>query len=121
MKRIVFYTDENGICDIYNYLKVLELKNDKDANINASKIYSYIEVLSSYGVSVGMPIVRHLTGKIWELRPLRHRILFFENKDSYVLLHHFIKDTNKTPNREIEKAKSKMNDYLERFENETKQ
>lgn len=37
MKRIVFYTDEKGICDIYNYLKVLELKNDKDANINASK------------------------------------------------------------------------------------
>lgn len=37
MKNIKFYTDENGNSDFYNYLKVLELKNDKDSILNAKK------------------------------------------------------------------------------------
>jgi len=31
-----------------------------------------------------------------------------------VLLHHFIKKTNKTPLRDIEKAKAKLKDFIER-------
>ena len=33
---------------------------------------------------------------------------------SYVLLHHFIKKTQKTPSKEIEKAKRELADLLER-------
>lgn len=114
MKRIIFYTDSNGNSELFNYLKVLELKNDKDSIINAKKIYASIENLSKYGVTMGSSIVKYLGNKIWELRPLRHRILFFEDDDCYVLLNHFIKDTNKTPKKEIIKAIKRMNDYLRR-------
>ena len=54
-------------------------------------------------------------GNIWELRPLRDRILFVGwVNGSYVLLHHFMKKTQKTPVREIEKAKRELADMIER-------
>ena len=47
--------------------------------------------------------MKHLEGDIWELRPLRDRILFAAwVGDSFVLLHHFVKKTQKTPQREID-------------------
>ena len=53
--------------------------------------------------------------EIWELRPLRDRILFVAWVDgSFVLLHHFVKKTQKTPRREIEKAKRELKDLKER-------
>lgn len=43
---------------------------------------------------------------------MRNRILFFSYKnDEFVLLHYFVKKTNKTPKREIEKAENEMNYY----------
>ena len=114
MKKILFYTDVDGNSEILNYLKVLELKNDKDSILNAKKIYAYIENLSKFTVAIGKPFVKYLGNKIWELRPLRHRILFFESDDCYVLLSHFVKDTNKTPKNEIIKARKRMEDYLKK-------
>ena len=63
-----------------------------------------------------MPFVRHLTdGELWELRPLKDRILFFAyNGNDIILLSQFHKKTQKTPLREIKKANKLMKDYLER-------
>jgi phage-related protein len=56
-----------------------------------------------------------LEGDIWELRPLRDRIFFAGIKGGkYVLLHHYFKKTQKTPRREIEKAKREWEDFKER-------
>lgn len=53
--------------------------------------------------------------EIWELRLLRNRILFVAWHDgSFVLLHHFIKKTQKTPAREIQQAKRELADLKER-------
>lgn len=50
-----------------------------------------------------------------ELRPLRDRILFVGwVNGSYVLFHHFMKKTQKTPTREIEQAKRELADLMER-------
>lgn len=71
-----------------------------------------------YGTFVGEPIVKHITDKIWELRPLSDRIFFFYwTDDTYVLLHHFVKKSNKTPNKEIKKAENNLKDFLERNDN----
>jgi len=49
------------------------------------------------------------------LRPLDDRIFFFYFRDNtFILLHHFLKKTKKTPRREIEQAKRNKADYLER-------
>ena len=43
-------------------------------------------------------------------------VLFLLRENTFVLLHHFRKKTQKTPQREIEQAKAERNDYLRRKE-----
>lgn len=60
-------------------------------------------------------IYKKLDGEIWELRPLRDRILFASwCNNNFILLHIFMKQTQKTPRREIEKAKRFLEDYKKR-------
>lgn len=115
MYSIRFYKDKDGREPLKEYLKELGAKSDKNSRINFNKIRDYIKILSEYGTRAGEPYVKHLDGEIWELRPLRNRILFFAyDGKQYILLSHFIKRTQKTPKREIEKAKNLINGYAER-------
>lgn len=115
MHEIHFYRDRNGKEPVLEYLLELSRKKDKDSRIKANKINDYIEVLSQYGTQAGEPYIKHLDGDIWELRPLRDRILFVAwVNGSFVLLHHFMKQTQKTPAREIDKAKRELADLIER-------
>lgn len=67
------------------------------------------------GFRAGQPYFKHLDAEIWDLRPLQDRILSVAWLDgSFVLLHHFVKKTQKTPRRGIEKAKRELQDLKER-------
>lgn len=115
MHPIYFYRDKNGREPVYEYLKALTQKRDKNSRINANKIADYIKMLSLYGTQAGEPYVKYLGSDLWELRPLRNRVLFVAwVNGGYVLLHHFIKKTQKTPAREIEQAKRELADLLKR-------
>ena len=72
--------------------------------------------LVSMGRETGEPYMKHLEDEIWELRPLRDRIFICSVALMvvFVLLHHFVKKTQKTPRREIEKAKRELKDLKER-------
>ena len=103
--------------EIVEYLDELQKKGatSKHERINREKILAYIGALEQFGTRIGQPIVKHIDGQLWELRPLANRIFFFYWQDNkYVLLHHFIKRTNKTPLREIEAAQTKLKDFIER-------
>ncbi|MCD7750727.1 MAG: type II toxin-antitoxin system RelE/ParE family toxin [Lachnospiraceae bacterium] len=65
---------------------------------------------------MGAPYVKHIEESIWELRPLRNRIFFFYWRDNtfVVLLHHYMKKSQKMPTREPEKAKKNLKDFLVR-------
>lgn len=76
MYKIHLYCDRNGHEPVYEYLRELTCKKDKDSRIKANKINDYIEALSQHGTMLGEPYLKHLDGEIWELRPLRDRILF---------------------------------------------
>ena len=72
-------------------------------------------MLRENGLALGIPYVKHLEGEIWELRPLRNRILFaYIKNDKFVLLNMFVKKTQKAPKKEIEKAKRLLKDYIDR-------
>ncbi|WP_281681271.1 type II toxin-antitoxin system RelE/ParE family toxin [Synergistes jonesii] len=115
MHKIRFYRDRNGKEPVAEYLQELAKKKSKDSRIRLNKIRDYVKVLSEYGTQAGEPYIKHLDGEIWELRPLRDRILFVGWVNGcYVLLHHFMKKTQKTPAREIEKAKKEPADLIER-------
>ena len=115
MYSIIFYKDRNGKQDVRDYIESLYKKNDKDSRINFNKIRDYIKLLSIHGTRLGEPYVKYLSDDIWELRPLRNRILFFQcYKDKIILLSHFTKKTQKTPKKEIDKARRLMKDHIER-------
>ena len=121
MHKIYFYKDPNGNEPVLDYIRELSRKKDKDSRIKLRKIQDYIKVLSHYGTLAGMPFIKHLAGEIWELRPLRDRIMFSEwINSSYVLLHSFMKKTTKTPVREIEKAKRELADLIARGNDDEK-
>lgn len=119
MYEIIIYQDKNGKSQILVFLYELVNKNGKDAKINRNKVNDYIQLLAEYGTYIGEPVCKHLEGDIWELRPLDNRILFAGVVDGkFVLLHQFLKKTQKTPKIEIDQAKRELADYLERSKND---
>ena len=112
---IYFYKDKQGNQPVLDYMRGLARRDSKDSRIKLNKLNDYIELLSQHGARAGQPYIKHLDAEIWELRPLRDRILFVAWLDgSFVLLHHFVKKTQKTPRREIEKAKRELQDLKKR-------
>ena len=102
---------------MFDYIRELEADTSKDSRIKKNKIYTHIDVLKKKGTAAGMPYIKHLDGDIWELRPIRDRILFAGvYGDAFVLLHYFVKKTQKTPRAEIEQAKRELQDFIDRGE-----
>ncbi|MGN1301296.1 MAG: type II toxin-antitoxin system RelE/ParE family toxin [Clostridia bacterium] len=121
MYKIIFYKNKNGYSEIEEYIKLLSSKrnNSKDCKIKFTKITSYIDLLSEKGLNLGEPYIKHINGDIWELRPLRDRILFaYWDNNKFILLHQFMKQTQKTPLKEIEKAKKNLADYKKRSDDD---
>ena len=119
MYEIEFYETEDGKCPIWDFLEALRLKapTNKDARIQYKQASLYIELLQQNGTHMNAEITKHLDDGIWELRPGNNRVFyFFYQNNTYVLLHQFRKKSQKTPKREIEKAKAERNDYLRRKE-----
>jgi phage-related protein len=117
MYEVEFYHDRNGKSDIVDYLDQLKVKGEKSKSdrINHDKILAYLQALKEYGTRIGQPAVKHIDGSLWELRPLANRIFFFYRKNNtFVMLHLYIKKSQKTPVGEINQARSKMKDYIER-------
>ena len=115
MYKIIFYTDVNGKSDVQDYILNLRKRSNKDSKVKVNKITAYLNQLSKNGLIIGQPYIKHLEDEIWELRPLRDRFLFAcLNESEFLLLSYFMKKTQKTPRREIEKAKKRLKEYLER-------
>lgn len=117
MYRVIIYEDQNGYSEIKEYLKGLRNNKTKDNRIKSEKIAAYIRLLSQNGLKLNKKYIKHIQKEIWELRPLRDRILFASlQNDTFILLNIFIKQTNKTPKNEIKKAKRLLKEYKEREE-----
>ena len=115
MYNIEFYEDANGHSELWDFLEELRLK--AATNIQLKQISLYIQLLEDNGTRLNENITKHLDDDIWELRPGNNRVLYFYFKDdTFVLLHQFRKKTQKTPKREIERAKAERDDYLRRKE-----
>ena len=116
MYQIIFYTDKNKKSEVHEYIKELrDKKNNKDAKIKLTKITAYINQLSKHGLSIGEPYIKHIINNIWELRPIKDRILFaYYDKNKFILLTHFVKQTQKTPKKEIIRAIKLLEEYKKR-------
>jgi len=108
---IEFYTDEQGNSPVREFLKTLDKKTK--ARFNWS-----IEELRIRNITAREPLVKHLEGKIWELRRASsgniYRLLyFFFVGKRIVFVHGLQKKTQKTPRKEIETAIARMEAYIE--------
>lgn len=120
MYKILIYQNSKGESEVKDYILDLQKHQNKNNKINYTKIIAYIRLLKENGVELVEPYVKHINEEIWELRPLRNRILFANlSNNIIILLSIFTKKTQKTPKKEIEKAKKFLNDYIQRsVENE---
>lgn len=119
MYQIIFYRDKQGKEPVKEYILSLSKRETKENRVLLNKIRDYIKILERFGTRAGEPYIKHLQGGIWELRPIRERILFAALVNGrFVLLHHFMKKTQKTPQREIAIAQKRFDDLLERVKDE---
>jgi phage-related protein len=82
----------------------LELLNPKEL----AKAIRTIELLEEFGNDLGMPHSRHMAEGLLELRvrgTREVRIFYCFHKQKAVLLHAFIKKTQKSPIQEIDRAR----------------
>lgn len=119
MYKVITYKNRAGNDEIADFIQDLnsKMETDKNARIRYKKIMEYIGQLQTYGVAAGKPAIERITDtELWELRPIRDRIFFAYWKDNvFILLHHFFKKTQKTPQREIKQAERNLKDFRERY------
>ncbi|KUH57122.1 MULTISPECIES: type II toxin-antitoxin system RelE/ParE family toxin [Megasphaera] len=121
MYKIEFYENKRGESEVWDFLEALREKSQssKDARIQYNQIIFYIDLLAKNGTNLPVNITKHLEEDIWELRPGNNRVFYFYYDESqYVLLHHFRKKSQKTPKREITRAKAERDDYIRQKETE---
>lgn len=108
---VVYYTTGSGRNPVRDFIDRLDTET-------AAQILYDLELLADYGLALGMPHVRHLEGKIWELRTVftgnQHRVVFAPVGGGFLLLHAFSKKAQKTLRRDIELAQNRLKDYLVR-------
>ncbi len=67
---------------------------------------------AQFGWPLGMPLIRKLDTALWEVRSKLDsriaRVIFTVDEDKMVLLHGFIKKSQKTPPRELGVAKQRL-------------
>lgn len=121
MYKIEFYENKRGESEVWDFLEALREKSQssKDARIQYNQIIFYIDLLAKNGTNLPVNITKYLEEDIWELRPGNNRVFYFYYDESqYVLLHHFRKKSQKTPKREITRAKAERDDYIRQKETE---
>lgn len=118
--NVEFYQKENGEVPVSDFLESLPPKL-------RAKAFREIELLKNHGPNLREPHTKPINGQdnkgIYELRvkfstDISRVFYFAYNGSTFILLHGFVKKTQKTPTREIEKARKYKEDYERRCKNE---
>ena len=100
--KVTFFKDSKNNSSVLEYIDSLSIKEK-------AKVLKYAEFLRENKGVLDEPYTKHIKGKIRELRvdfsSKRHRIFYFTFVGkNIILLHAFLKRTEKTPLLEIKKA-----------------
>ncbi|MGL4347945.1 MAG: type II toxin-antitoxin system RelE/ParE family toxin [Chlamydiales bacterium] len=97
---VIFWSEENGKEPVREWLKSLTKGQKKIIGDDIKTI--------EVGWPLGMPLVRNLGKGLWEVRSIFRggtaRVLFKMHEGHMVLLHGFIKKSQKTPHQDLELA-----------------
>lgn len=100
-----FYQTASGVEPVRDWLLTLDAEDRRAIGVDIATV--------EYGWPVGMPTCRSLGGGLWEVRsslPSRReaRVIFVVVDDQMVLLHAFIKKSQKTPKNDLDLALKRM-------------
>ncbi len=106
---VVFFATDTGAEPVRAWLKELPAEERKLIGEDIKTV--------QFRWPLGMPLVRSLGSGLWEVRthlPTRTaRTLFFVHDDEIILLHGFIKKTQKTPNEDKARALQRKHAYIQ--------
>lgn len=109
---VEYYIDASGKEPVADFIDSLPASAQ-------AKVLRLISLLADYGVLLKEPYTKQIKGKLRELRVRDNsgavRVLYFTfTGKRFILLHGFVKKTDKTPDRHIEAAEKRMNDFVKR-------
>lgn len=110
---VEYFRETNGSYPVKEFLDSID-------NKASAKFFRCFDLLAKHGINVREPYVKSIAGhsKLKEIRvqaaPSIYRLFFFFHTGRrIILLHGFVKKTEKTPMREIETAEKRMKRFLE--------
>jgi len=115
---VEFFEGENGNKPVEEFLLSLDVKM-------RAKLLGIIGILQEKGNQLREPYSKHIVDGIFEIRgkvgsDISRVLYFFYYDGKIILTNGFIKKSQKTPNKEIEKAIKYRINYIERCENNEK-
>jgi phage-related protein len=105
-----FYRSATGREPVLEWLRSLDREDRRAIGLDLMRV--------QFGWPIGMPLVRSLKDGLWEVRSnlpsqkIARLILCFHQK-TLVVLHGFIKKTQKTPAEELELAKRRLKEITQ--------
>lgn len=101
--RVIFYKELSGKEPVKDWLCSLKKEERKTIGEDIKRV--------QFGWPIGMPLARSLGSGLWEVRSTlgtrQARIIFMTYAGGMILLHGFIKKTQKTPASDLELAKKR--------------
>ena len=101
---VVFFRTEAGTEPVREWLRKLTVEDRKTIGIDIKTV--------QHGWPLGMPLVRKMEPGLWEVRcdiaDGIARVLFSAKGGQMVLLHGFVKKTQKTPDNELKTARNRL-------------
>lgn len=102
--EVRFFRTESGAEPVREWLRDLPAPDKKAIGEDIKTV--------QFGWPLGMPLVDHLDGDIWEVRIRLDRriarVLFASEDGLMILLHGFIKKDQKTPKPELDLARDRL-------------
>lgn len=107
--NVIFFRKTSGIEPVKDWLKTLSKEDMKLIGQDIKTV--------EFGWPLGMPLVRKLDKLLWEVRISLSsnkiaRVLFTVKKSTMVLLHGFIKKSQKTPDNDLKLGKSRRDQII---------
>jgi len=106
---VVFYRTATGVEPVREWLRSLPEDDRRTIGVGLATV--------QVGWPVGLPLCRPLGGGLWEVRSglPSHRItrlLFCVHEGRIVIVHGFIKKSQKTPQNELELARKRIKEIM---------
>lgn len=102
--QVYFFKTEQGKQPVRDWLKELPREDRKTIGDDLKT--------AQFGWPLGMPLIRKLDTDLWEIRSRLNnriaRVIFTVENDKMVLLHGFIKKSQKTPPNDLKVAKQRL-------------